>query len=59
MTFTASATVDESGRVTGLRYNAKSALALALEFRRQGFTNVRVDTEDGSYSLEHFRMLVE
>ena len=59
MTFAISATVHESGRVTRVRYTAQSALEVALEYWRRGFTNIRVDTEDGSYSLEQFRMLVE
>ena len=59
MIFAVSATFDEGGQVSGIRYSAKSALELALEYWRQGCTNIRVATEDDSFSLEEFRMLIE
>lgn len=58
MHFLVSAAVDESGKVSGIRYSAESALELALEYQRQGFTNIRATTEEESLSLEELRTLV-
>ena len=59
MIFKISASFDEGGQISGIRYDTKSALELALDYWRQGCTNIRITTEDASYSLEGFRMLVE
>jgi hypothetical protein len=60
MVYAVSASVHDNASVSGARSDEKSALKLALEYRQQGFTNIRVVTEDGaSYSLEEFRQLVE
>ena len=58
MTCVISAVIDEGGQVSGVRHDAQSALELALDYRRNGFTNVRVIVGDDSYSLEEFRMYV-
>lgn len=59
MVYAVSATVHDNASVSGARTDERSALKLALEYRQQGFTNVRIATEDASYSLEEFRTLVE
>ncbi len=58
MVYLVSAVFDEGGTVSSIRYTAKEALKLALEYRRDGCTNVRVTVNDEVYTLEQFRMLV-
>jgi hypothetical protein len=58
MVYVVSATFDEGGKVSSVRYDGKSALKLALDYWRQGFTNIRVMVNDESYTLEEFRMLI-
>jgi len=56
--YVVSATFDEGGKVSGVRYDGKNALQLALDYWRQGFTNIRVMVNDEIYTLEEFRMLI-
>jgi hypothetical protein len=58
MVYVVSATVDEDGKVSSVRYNGKAALKLALELSRDGYTNIRVTVGGESYTLEEFRMLI-
>lgn len=58
MVYVVSATFDEGGEVSSVRYDGKSALKLALDYWRRGFTNIRVTVNDESYTLEEFRMLI-
>jgi hypothetical protein len=41
-----------------VRYSAKAALKLALEYWRDGCTNIRVTVNDETYTLEQFKELV-
>ena len=59
MTFAVSAVVDETGTVSGIRHSVESALQLALDYRRQGYSNIRITSEDAVFTLDQFRMLVE
>lgn len=59
MVYAVTATVHDNASVSGARRDERSALELALEYREQGFTNIRIVAEDASYSLEEFRRLVE
>lgn len=59
MTYLISATIDDLARIEGVRHDEKQALTLALSYQQQGYKDVRVQTEDGSYSLEQFRFLLE
>ena len=58
MVYLISAVFDEGGKVSSVRYTAKEALKLALEYWRNGCTNIRVTVNDETYTLEQFRMLV-
>jgi hypothetical protein len=58
MVYVVSATVDEGGKVSGIRYTDKTAIELALEYWRNGCTNIRVTLDSESYTLEEFRMLI-
>lgn len=58
MVYLISAVFDEGGTVSSVRYTAKEALKLALDYWRNGCTNVRVTVNDEIYTLEQFRMLV-
>ena len=58
MVYVVSATFDEGGKVSGVRHTDKNALALALEYRREGCTNIRVTVDGETYTLDEFRMLV-
>ncbi len=58
MIYVVSATFDEGGTVSSVRYTAKGALQLALEYWRDGFTNIRVTVNDEAYTLDQFRELV-
>ena len=59
MTFAVSAAVDETGTISGVRHSIESALQLALDYQRQGYSNIRITSEDAVFMLEQFRMLVE
>ena len=59
MTFAVSAVVDETGTISGVRHSIESALQLGLDYQRQGYSNIRVTSEDAVFTLEQFRMLVE
>jgi hypothetical protein len=59
MVYLISAVVDDLSRVSGVRHDARQALKLALDYHRQGFTDVRVKTDDAEYGLQEFRFLVE
>jgi hypothetical protein len=59
MIYAVSATVHDNPSVSGARTDERSALKLALEYKQQGSTNIYVVTEDASYSLKEFRLLVE
>ena len=56
--YVVSAAVDETGTVRGVRFDVKSALALAHDYWKQGYTNIRVVIGDEAYSLDQFRPLV-
>jgi hypothetical protein len=58
MVYIVSATFDEGGKVSSVRYTDKRALELALEYRRKGCTNVSVTVDGESYTLEEFQMIV-
>ena len=58
MVYLISAVFDEGGKVSSIRHTAKEALKLALEYWRNGYTNIRVTVNDETYTLEQFRMLV-
>jgi hypothetical protein len=58
MVYLISAVFDEGGKVSSVRHTAKEALKLALEYWRNGYTNIRVTVNDETYTLEQFRMLV-
>lgn len=58
MSFIVNAVVDDLSKVSGIRHSAESALELALEYQRQGFTHIRITTDDETLSLEELRMLV-
>ena len=49
MVYAVSASVHDNASVSGARTDERSALNLALEYRQQGFTNIRIITEDASY----------
>jgi len=57
--YAVSATVDDLARVSGVRQDVKAALELALSYQRQRFKEIRIETDDATYTLEQFRMLVE
>ena len=58
MVYVVSAVFDEGGKVSSVRYAAKDALKLALEYWRNGCTNIRVTVNDEIYTLEQFKELV-
>ncbi len=58
MVYLISAVFDEGGKVSSVRHTPKEALKLALEYWRNGCTNIRVTVNDETYTLEQFRMLV-
>ncbi len=59
MTFAVSAVVHETATISGVRHTTDKALQLALDYHRQGYSNIRVTSEDAVFTLEQFRMLVE
>lgn len=59
MIFVVSASFEGSGTVSSIRYTEENALKLALEYRQQGHTNVRIAMDDATYTLEEFRWLIE
>jgi hypothetical protein len=59
MSYGVTASVDEGSSVSGVRHDEQSALQLALAYRQQGFANIQISTEDASYSLNEFRLLVD
>lgn len=59
MPYGVTATVNGGGSVFGVRHDEQSALQLALSYRNQGFINIQISTEDASYSLTEFRLLVD
>jgi hypothetical protein len=58
MVYLISAVFDEGGKVSSVRYSAKAALKLALEYWRNGCTNIRVTVNDETYTLDQFKELV-
>ena len=46
MVYLISAVFDEGGKVSSIRHTAKEALKLALEYWRNGYTNIRVTVND-------------
>ncbi len=59
MTFAVSAVVDQTGTISGVRLSIESALQLGLDYQREGYSNIRVTSEDAVFTLDQFRMLVE
>ena len=59
MTYLISATIDDLAHIEGVRHDEKQALTLALSYQRQGYRDIKVQTDDCAYSLEQFRFLVE
>ena len=58
MVYLISAVFDEGGKVSSIRYTGKEALKLALEYWRNGCTNIRVTVNDETYTLDQFKELV-
>jgi hypothetical protein len=53
------ATIDEESSVAGARGDPEEALALALEYQRLGYSNIKVQAPDALYTLHQFRRLLE
>lgn len=59
MTYLVTATVHDLSRVSGVRHEAKQALQLALDYQRQGYSEIRITlVGDAVYTLEQFQDLV-
>ena len=58
MSFLVSAVVDDLSTASGIRHSTERALELAIEYQRQGFTNIRITTGEETLSLEELRMIV-
>jgi hypothetical protein len=59
MPYGVTATIDHESKVSGVRSEPKEALALALEYQRLGYREIRVEAPDALYTLHQFRLLLE
>jgi hypothetical protein len=59
MPYAVTATIDEESNVAGVRSEPQEALALALEYQRLGYRNIRVEAPDALYTLHQFRILLD